>query len=276
MNFACGIPLYYPTEEDLSHIDIYATIFEQVYIYDNTERKNILCDFNRKYKNIIYLSSGNNDGLSHAYNVMCKKAFEDGFDYIAIYDQDSIPSEKYINKMKQFIEANDEDDVAAYGPKICKVEDDSQAVDEVVEVDVLISSGTFLNLNIYISLPGFDEDFFIDKVDDDYCLMAKSYGYKIKEIRSCLLFHRIGESKKILWKTVEQHSPLRMYYIARNTMYLYEKYGKGKWNGWKWLIDRIRHVLLYDDEKTEKIKMMIMGARDCQIRRFGKWENEKN
>ncbi len=273
MKFACAIPIYHPTDEQLGHVDVYAKIFDQVYIYDNTE--NGISDEHRaifkEYGNLTYITNGANDGLSHAYNVMCKKALDAGFAYLAIYDQDSMPNEKYIRKLMQYIEYNREDDVAAYGPKICKVEDDSLAVDEVADVDVLISSGTFIDLNIYNKLPGFDEDFFIDKVDDDYCLMAKEHGYKIKEVRSCLLFHKIGDHKKFLWKTIEQHSPLRMYYIARNTMYLYEKYGRGKWAGWKWLLDRMRHVLLYDDEKIKKLKMMILGARDCQKHSMGKW-----
>ena len=153
-------------------------------------------------------------------------------------------------------------DVAVYGPVVCKEKGREPEDQRAVEVEVLISSGSFVNLQIYAQTPGFDEAFFIDKVDDDYCLMARQRGFRIIQVRSCFLYHRIGEWKKIFGKIVEQHAPLRMYYTTRNTLMLYKKYGKSGLERLGWFVNRLRHTLLYDDSRYKKVKRMFLGAWD--------------
>ena len=269
--FFCGIPIYNPTEKQIANIEIYARIFSKLYIYDNSDNiEKYYLKTLEENPGISYISTGNNDGLSRAYNEMCGAALKDGADYLAIYDQDTEPSEKYIRILMDYIE-RDTKSVAVYGPKIIK-SDGEKAEDKAVEVDVLISSGSFLNLDIYKKTPGFDEALFIDNVDDDYCLAARKLGFKIIEVRRALLLHKIGEHKKFLWKIIEEHSPLRMYYIIRNTLYLYKKYDMGKLKSLGWFLGKIRHVALYESEKLSKLKMMIKGAGDFCRGKMGKYE----
>ena len=271
--FACGIPLYHPDSQAIQRIKKYVGAFCKIYLYDNTENGT---DDKLKIKleninDIEWLGNGNNSGLSVAYNQMCQIAYKDGMDFLTIFDQDSYPEIKYIKKMQSYITNTQRQDVAVYGPYICKSKD-IKPVDEVESVDVLISSGSFINLHIYKTTTGFDEKIFIDKVDDDYCLMTRSLGYDIVKHKGVLLYHRIGDIKHIFRKEREQHSPLRMYYIARNTLYVNHKYGRSSMSGWLWLIDRIRHVALYDDDKISKIKMMLKGAIDYKKNKLGKYE----
>lgn len=272
LRFGVGIPLYHPTAAQLRNLNKYASLFEQVYVFDNTEggispqdRQSFLAD-----KRFIYLSTGQNEGLSHAYNCMCQWADKVQLDFLALYDQDTTPSEHYIRKLQHHIIADKAIDVAVYGPVICKYKGAHEEISELRDVDVLISSGSFLNLHIYRKLSGFDEAYFIDKVDDDYCLMARQHGYRVVQVMDCLLVHRIGNLKKIFGKEIEQHSPLRMYYIVRNTMYMRRKYGKSLFGSLYWFVDKIRHIILYDDDKMAKIYMMICGLKDFLQLRTGK------
>lgn len=284
LRFSCGIPLYHPEPEDLKHIGIYAKAFSHVYLYDNTEggistaiRTELM-----QAGNVSFVRSGTNDGLSRAYNALCRYAIEDGFHYLALYDQDSLPTVCDIQRMMDFIAGRQDKDVAVYGHsiRICHEEDypgeggerEAQEQMAAVEADDLISSGSWLNLAVYARLPGFDENLFIDRVDVDYCITAREHGYRILQVKGSVLYHRIGEYKKVLWKTISQHPPLRMYYIARNVMYEREKHGRGKWSGIRWLVNEIRHVLIYEDDKLAKVNAMLHGAYDCWTRRLGKTE----
>lgn len=285
LRFGCGIPLYHPKLKDLSHISIYAEAFSHVYLYDNTEG-GVSADIRAKLLregNVSFVSSGTNDGLSRAYNALCKKAIEDGVHYLALYDQDSLPTLWDIRRMQDFLTERGEADVAVYGHsiQICHGEEypGADGIPEqqelaAVEVEVLISSGSWLNLAVYERLPGFDENFFIDRVDGDYCRTAREHGYRIVRVEGSYLYHRIGTYKKVLWKTVSQHPPLRMYYIARNVLYEREKRGRGKWGGIRWLANEIRHVLLYEDDKLAKVNAMLHGAYDCWARKMGKTERQ--
>ena len=265
MKFACGIPLYHPTQENASHLEVYAQLFVRVYVFDNTEHgsADVLANLVDRHDNIVVLGNGENQGLSRAYNVMCRQAVTDGFDFLAIYDQDSVPDTACIESMQAHIQNAAASDVAVFGPVICKYAGEHAPRAEARPVDVLISSGSFINLPIYAQTPGFDEAYFIDKVDDDYCLRAKAHGYHVIQFMDCLMVHKIGNHKKIFGKIVEQHSPLRMYYIVRNTMYLNRKYHIHSVAGsLYWLLDRVRHVLLYDDDKVAKVYMMLLGVLD--------------
>ena len=117
LRFGGGIPLYHPKLEDLRHISIYAEAFSHVYLYDNTEggvSAEIRAELLRE-GNVSFVSSGTNDGLSRAYNALCKKAIEDGVHYLALYDQDSLPTLWDIRRMQDFLTERGEADVAVYG-----------------------------------------------------------------------------------------------------------------------------------------------------------------
>ena len=66
-------------------------------------------------------------------------------------------------------------------------------------------------------------DFFIDFVDFEYCLRARSRGYQIAVVNGCKLEHEIGKARKVqipgfhgLWP---DHAPWREYYISRNMVH---------------------------------------------------------
>lgn len=84
------------------------------------------------------------------------------------------------------------------------------------------------------------------------------------------MHHAIGGYKQHGKRLVRQHSPLRKYYIIRNTLYFRRKQGIKKNELW-YLIDRVRHTLRYDDNKLNKIKMMIKGYLDYRQNKMGKY-----
>ena len=124
----------------------------------------------------------------------------------------------------------------------------------------------------------FDEKLFIDYVDHDFYLRLALAGYQLLECKGAKLIHQRGHytQRKILGKLIEtsNHSALRKYYITRNRMYMWKKYGLG-------YPDFVRHdkktfrkqllkMLLVEDKKWAKIKMTIKGMVDCRHNRFGK------
>jgi GT2 family glycosyltransferase len=89
--------------------------------------------------------------------------------------------------------------------------------------DLVISSGCMVRREVVetIGLPR--ADFFIDFVDFEYCLRARSQGYQIAVVNGCKLEHEIGNARKVqfpgfrgLWPV---HAPWREYYISRNMVH---------------------------------------------------------
>lgn len=282
MNFCCGVTLYYPSEEELNAIIKYKDIFEVVYLFDNTDSNERLD--NEKYfyndDRIIYISTKENEGLSVAYNNMCQKAISHGFDYICLLDQDSLINTNDLIKMIDYIKIYNRTDAALYVPEVIYKHENNymKSVEDKcigVEIDWAISSGSFINLLSYQKTEGFDENYFIDRLDYDYCITVRKLGYKVIKIKNAFLYQTLGEQGNGIFKNVSQHSPIRHYYIFRNRFYFYiDKSRISNIQYLKLIIVSLRHfikIILFETCKIEKLKMMYRAWKDYQRGKMGKF-----
>ena len=135
--------------------------------------------------------------------------------------------------------------------------------------DLAISSGCMVRRDVVekIGLPR--ADFFMDFVDFEYCLRARSHGYKIAVITRSQFAHEIGNAREVrlpgysaLW---HDHASWREYYMSRNMAY-------AVW--WLYPSPRakrfvIRHLarhaggsLLFGSNKLACLKRMVQGFWD--------------
>jgi rhamnosyltransferase len=64
-------------------------------------------------------------------------------------------------------------------------------------------------------------DYFIELIDQEWCFRARSMGYKIFVTPNSSMVHTIGESTmNILGIKIGYYSPLRRYYLSRNSILL--------------------------------------------------------
>lgn len=281
MKFCCGVTLYYPSKEELENVVKYSEVFEKVYIFDNTNKEDKIIQ-NEKYfihnQKFNYYSDKKNNGLSVAYNKMCKYAINDDFDYICLFDQDSRVNYEDILKIQNYIKIQKNKNCALYAPQIIyehKYNKYHLENDKITEtkVDWAISSGSFINLYLYSKTNGFDENYFIDRIDHDYCITVKKLGYEIIQLGGVYLKQKLGESKKFILVNVSQHSELRHYYIFRNRYYYYLKNNKGVYIKLKLAILSVFHiikVILFEENKVRKCKIMMKARADFIEGKMGK------
>src|SRR5258708_17120000 len=109
------------------------------------------------------------------------------------------------------------------------------------EVESVITSGSLLSLRAFSAIAPFREEFFIDYVDTEFCLRARTAGFRVIQTRRPLMSHTVGAptSHKLPWTTkwTTNHSPDRRYYIARNNTVLLREYGTS--GGGSWPLQRI-------------------------------------
>lgn len=277
MKLCCGITLYNPNDSEIRNIYKYMDTFEYIYVYDNTEKSNLKMKF--KEDKFVYISSGSNDGLSIAYNNICTRAIQDGHKYIMLLDQDSIVEPIYINKMINAICRNSLENIAVYGMDIiynhknkCEKNENSGSLRYV---EWTISSGSIIDLSLFYKIGMFDENYFIDRVDFDYCISARKLGYKIAIVDGCYLKQKLGEVKKILGKKFSTHSPIRHYYSFRNRLYYYLI--KNKFSIKNLVITiitsfrAILYIVFIEDKKKEKLKMILKAINDFKNNNMGSY-----
>jgi rhamnosyltransferase len=172
-----------------------------------------------------------NNGISAVLNVAALKAIQNGNDILLTMDQDSFFSKEMINKYSSFVDSLNWSKTSVVG--VAPKDYDNHVLLEknlepaiLTPVQLLITSGSFLNLKLFSLVGGFDERLFIDWVDYDYCLRSILSGYSVCLASNIYLFHVGGTPYKFLGRKIALYSPDRYYYIFRNHLYMWRKYIK--------------------------------------------------
>lgn len=281
MKIACVIILYYPDEYVLTNIQSYVFSFEKTFIVDNTEKREY--GMVKKINNIpgiCYLHDHENKGIASRLNQVCEMALSEGFEWILTMDQDSYfeqyTIEKYIGCVKSLPQKKE---IAMFG---VNYENNLEETDTCIceEVDMLITSGSIINLGLFSHIGGFDSNLFIDYVDVDYCLKALANGYKVLQFRNIYLTHFIGTTylhrsiKNLTQSQRTLHTPSRLYYMARNFLYISHKYRvpfKGAINKCKkGLLISIKNNLLYNRKRLAVLTYIVKGFNDYRTKQMGK------
>ena len=234
MKIAACVVLYHPKKKDLNNILSYLPLVDKLYIYDNSENIKTNIPF-EDHDKIIYISDSENKGLSFQLNQACILAIADGFEFLLTMDQDSyFMNENLIQYFDDIKNYSNKDKVGIFGLEYSS--DSKTAIPQNIfhkEVEFLITSGSILNLRNYKKIGGFDENLFIDGVDYDFCFATLKMGFKCILFKNNFFNHSIGEKTKnasiktlyLIKKEKQLHSPIRIYYIKRNLLYLEKKYG---------------------------------------------------
>jgi rhamnosyltransferase len=225
---------------------------DEIIIVDNSSdfpSRKILEQLEDSYNLKIFWNS-KNLGIAAALNIGVRYAVTKGYDWLATFDQDSIPDANLISLMLQsYYSCDYADSVSIIAPTYIFSTDESFGnVDAAAELHfsngsafardlplftnskVVITSGNLVRLEIFEKVGMFDESFFIDYVDFEFCLRCATYGYQIITCNNARLSHRLGDSsfhtlfgKKCM---VTNHSPLRLFYRSKNRFLVYRKYFK--------------------------------------------------
>jgi rhamnosyltransferase len=255
-NVAAVIVLYHPNLALLQRlVDTVVGQVARIYIIDNTpEPPSEMIIFLKQFAApITYRALGDNMGIALAQNVGIREALQQGCTHVLLLDQDSALSEGMVDLLLS-AEASliaQGNKVAAVGPVYIdeKTGKPSPAVRnqalrakyipldlstrEPVETDHIIASGALIQSSAFAVVGMMREELFIDWVDIEWGLRAKSKGYNSYIAPTALLQHSIGDATvKIFGRTLSVHSEIRHCYIVRNAAYLL----RFRTMGWRWRV----------------------------------------
>ena len=217
----------------------------------------------RDYEKVKLLENKKNVGVAMALNNICREAIKEKYDWILTLDQDSICPSDLISQLLQF--ADQQTGIVA--PSILYRDNErfyKKQINSCEKVKWVITSASLTNLRAWKDIDGFDDILFIDKVDYDFFMRLNNSGYSVKKVKNVVLLHELGnlKCKKILWKLIyiTNHSPIRYYYMCRNTIYLRYKLGIG--NCYSYILSRLIKILVFEKNKGSKLLSIIKGVND--------------
>lgn len=262
--------LYNPDKDIFKRLKKLACNSDKVLVILN--QKDLFCEFDLNIENAELIILGENRGLAKALNVGIKKALSDiSCTFIALFDQDSmLVNDKSILKITKYFLKYPNHKIGLIGHTSIdiKLTHNSKSIgNEIEEVDDIITSGSIIPCNVLLDVGLMDENLFIDYIDYEWCLRAKSMGYKIFKSSKSFINHNLGDdfiNIAGIYKPIH-NNPIRKYYIIRNCLILLSRdYIPILWK-LKHLLKlsyRIPGYILFSDEKFNSILVIKKSFTD--------------
>lgn len=234
-----------------------------------------------------FINNQGNLGVAAAFNQGIATAMNEGYSWVITFDQDSLaPPGLVAGLLDLYRHHPRRNEIGVVAPTHRdRGTGDSyyQRGDRLDEdegwriVRSCISSGCLVPTAVYVQIGGLDESLFIDFVDHDFCMRCRAKGLLVLESTRHVLEHSIGAAiaRRVLGKRLifTNHLPVRHYYMTRNQLEVYRR-NLGVdffWSTRGFFFQTVTAVLvlIYEEQRHEKLKAMLEGLRDFFFRRFG-------
>lgn len=287
---------FYPERECLqSLLKALASQVEALLVVDNTPGdgecvESIHTYLRAQMPELRLVRTGVNLGIAAAHNIGIRIALTEGFDYVLLSDQDSMPESGMVTGLRDCCERLLAQSVAV--GCVCpeyfdettgqvfsfQVQRPGQffysSVPSVLakpwlEIVTTISSGTLIPRAALEVVGLMREDFFIDHVDTEWCHRARGLGFHNFGTSQARLTHRLGdESFRVWyfgWRAHSLYSPTRLYYRFRNFVLMCRlPHVPLRWTvraSWYWIGNFYAHCL-FARKRSANARAIAWGLRD--------------
>lgn len=274
---------------------------DKIIVVDNGSQESSLLrikDCISQHTNVILIENKTNLGIAKALNIGCQYLHEHDTSFALMLDQDSLVTDGMVASLYNTISRLNS--CAVISPKILAKDNDnnldiipsrymvpssglfykkSTTEKEPLKVLFNITSGSLIDLTIWNKIGKFQEDYFIEGVDNEYGLRANSLGYSVMIDNNASLVQQYGNQqvKKLFGKNFFPtfHSPLRHYYVSRNRLFIWNQYYKKYPYYLTWdllsFFNTLFLILAFEDNKYQKIKHIGRGILDAFRGKKGKY-----
>lgn len=287
-NCLCVIVTFNPDAIICERLKKLKKIFQHVLIVDNSCSVKNIGEL-RAYVdelNVSIIHNSSNLGLGAALNQGWDVALKLDLQWCAFFDQDTDVYPSFLNSLQicmQEIEYEGGIIGSNYKDKHAheaRFKNECSSKVNYKGVKTVITSGSVISMNLYKKIGGFREDYFIDSIDHEYCLRARSFCYKVLLSLPVTMEHSLGDTRRGrgVFKSFPEHDPQRKFYIARNTITtvkMYHSFDK------VWCLKQVARlisefvcVILFESRKKEKTLASIKGLLYGFSGRMDAWSQE--
>ena len=230
---------------------------------------------------VTYIKNKTNYGIAKSLNIGISASKCLGYQWVLTLDDDTLITKSYVKEMIDFYSTEMEDinNIGAIA-----LTRDSQTNSQIITAQhykrkrALITSGCLSHVSVFEAVKGFNEDLFIDLVDYDFCTKVRKKGYKIIQLSSIGMQHKVGNSvhRKFLGisLTVYNHAPFRLYYQVRNSyVFLTHHFTYDPLLSCYLLLDILKvplKAIFFETQKFSRLGFALRGIKDGLVGRLGK------
>jgi rhamnosyltransferase len=229
---------------------------------------------------ILVIENDENLGVATALNQGLNLAVDWGYEWLLTLDQDS---HCYLDMVQTLLDVTVacSPRPAVIGGNYLDTRNNKSKVtvgnrESFFDQKTVITSGCLVSARFGQNIGGFRDDYFIDQLDHEFCLRARAHGGRV--VISCkpVMAHSVGEAGGVWFPFLgylPNHSPLRKYYIARNTIVTVMHY-------WRqepvWCLKRLTRLtiglvgmLTLEHQRRDKGRAFGLGTADGLLGRMG-------
>jgi rhamnosyltransferase len=255
----------------------------ELVIVDNTPRPARpipeLCDITPG--RIHHIANGSNLGIATALNQGLEYAASRDCLWLLTLDQDS---QCYPDMVRTLVETSTvcQPRPAVIGsnyfdPKLGRQKFPPGPSGAYLDAKTVISSGSLIDVAFARNIGGFRDDYFIDQVDHEFCLRTCANGGRVIITQKPVMSHSVGgltgPRVPLLGQMLPDHSALRKYYIARNSIVTIRSF-------WKtepaWCLKRgiklflgLGSMIALEEDRLSKVQAFATGIRHGLTRQMG-------
>ena len=223
---------------------------------------------------VVLTMNNENIGIAGAYNRAARMAISQGYEWMLLMDHDSVAP---VGLVQQLMCGANRWGGTRLPAVLCPVSigsdpsgHQSTVPDADMAVKVCVNAGSIVRLAAWEAVDGWDEGFFLDYVDHDFCFRCRQHGWEVVQVCGALMVHSPGSPTRhrFLWRrpTTSNHSALRRYYITRNRILFYRKYWCFDTN---WILQDIYRTIkeiivlvLFESDRREQLNAITVGVVD--------------
>lgn len=229
------------------------------------------------------IEAGENLGIAAAQNLGIAWAQAEQFDFVLFFDQDSAIPAAFVETLVDFFETEAHSHrVAIVVPRyrdsrLGHLLDAPHTPDG--DLELAMSSGALIPIPVFDRLGNFEDSLFIDYVDYEFSLRARSAGYSLSECPTAILQHAPADPQRsklfgLLGVTSANYGPFRRYFLARNLVWMLRNYGlQFPAINLQFLLNFFKDsakVLLVESDSWSKTAASLRGLADGLRNRMGK------
>jgi rhamnosyltransferase len=299
-NICAVVVCYHPESSITEKIIDLAKQVDKVIIVDNCSDKlerATLVRSSQQSEKVTMILNKENIGQAKALNMGVNQARDWNYSWVLTMDQDSLVAPDMVSNMSAaYHQCDQRESVMSICPALSNYDGITPPTLEKMRLrsfsgkkiegfysytKIVITSGNLVSIYAFDQVGLFEENFFIDYVDQEFSLRLFRAGYKAIQANTAILYHNMGNTTKqsFLGKEllITNNSSLRTYYFYRNGIAVYKKYffSDFPWvlqNFIKGFIFYMVKIIMFESNRKDKINKAWIGIIHGFIGKMGKYE----
>jgi rhamnosyltransferase len=271
------VTAYHPDERLAAVVEVALESCADVVVVDNTPADSASLSEKLTDARVNVLRPGRNGGLAGALNT-AMRALVPATEAVLVLDQDSVLPAGLVPSLAAHLA---DPGIGVVGPTPVDAVDGSTydrfgvVGSALVDRDTVITSGMIVRRGVLDAAGGFRDEFFVDWVDNDFCLKLRRDGVRIVQDTATLLPHSIGDRRehRIAGLTVKvlRYSAWRHYWITRNGLVLIRE---NVFRNPRWSLQAMLYIgrqalttVAFEPSRGANLKAILRGVADSLLNR---------